>query len=250
MSIDDSMSPPARRASWGLRDMLYAGIAAIGLFIAGVGIVVGGMMAWQAVWGGLPTRPTRLQMLLLFSLEAILIIPAWRWGPGKYGGGWARLGLRRFPLVKSIIICLAGLLGILLINVLWDVVRKWLGLPDSPNYLPLFGGGWKGLLVALVIGGLVAPLAEEIFFRGYLYAGLRDLCGLGWGMCLSSLLFSLVHLVPGTLIPIFFMGFLFAFIYERTDSLWPCIALHGTVNVLAFVAAYLLERYPQLTSSL
>jgi membrane protease YdiL (CAAX protease family) len=34
------------------------------------------------------------------------------------------------------------------------------------------------------------------------------------------------------------MGVLFALLFEATDSLWPCILLHGLINSLAFVAAY------------
>ena len=224
--------------------MVYAGLAAVGFVAMGaVGLAVG-LFLWGD--GSLSSLPQNLQMAAIFSLEAILIIPAWRWGPGKYGGGFASLGLRRFPPARSGLLCLLGLAAVLVIDGAWEVVRKWLGVPGQPNYLPMFGGGWQGLAVALLLGGLVAPLAEEIFFRGYLYVGLRERWGRGWGMAISACLFSFVHFIPGVLPPIFLMGLLFSLIYDLTDSLWPCIALHGAINSLAFVAAYLAERFPQI----
>ncbi len=242
--MSQSGQAPLRRVGWGLRDMFWAALVALCL-------VMGGALAiFIALWlsFGLGTRafPQNVQLTMVFALEAVIIVPAWLWGPGKYGGGWASLDLRRFALVKSALFVLGALILVLGINVLWDVVRERLGWVGQPNILPFFGQGVRGLALALFLGAVVAPIAEEIFFRGYLYAGLRDRLGLGWGIVLSSAIFALVHLLPGVLPPIFLMGVLFAVLYEVTDSLWPCIALHGAINALAFVALYLVERYPQL----
>mgnify|MGYP001114456834 CR=1 FL=1 len=235
---------PLARVSWGLRDMLLAGCAAVACVILGIVLLLGGMALWRGV--GLAALPKNVLMLAVFSLEAVLLIPAWIWGGRKYGGGWRSLGLRRFALLKAAVLGLFAFSGILAINAMWDVVRKRLGLAPQPDYLPLFGEGLGGLASALILGGVVAPLAEEVFFRGYLYAGFRERFGIGWGAVISALLFSVVHLTPGVLVPIFFMGILLALLYEYTDSLWPSIVLHGAINSLAFIGAYLVERFPQL----
>jgi uncharacterized protein len=234
--------PPAR---WGLRDMLFAGITAVLLVILGViAAVVATVLLWPRL--GLPQLSQNAQVWLIFALEAVLILPAWWWGPRKYGGGWAGLGLRRFPILRSVVLCIGGFIAILAINIAWDSVRQRMGLAGQPNYLPLFGQGVRGLIMALLLGSVVAPVAEEVFFRGFLYAGLRARWGVGWGLCLSALIFAVVHLIPGVLPPIFIMGLLFAWLYETTASIWPGIALHGAVNAMAFLAVYLVEKYPQL----
>lgn len=219
--------------------MVWASLTALLLIVAGAvfaGIVV-------TVFGGLVgiTIDTRLLALFIFGLEAILIIPAWIWGPRKYGGGWQSLGLRRAPIVQSILLIIGGMVVVLVVNVVWDAIRREIGLADQPEILPFFGGGVGGLLLALLLGAVVAPVAEEVFFRGFLYGGMRNLWGVGWGLVVSSVVFALVHLTPGVLVPIFVIGLVLAYLYERTQSLWPSIVLHALVNALAFIGAYFTE---------
>jgi uncharacterized protein len=242
----DAMDPrePPAGALWGLCDMVVVGLATIGLVIVGVVAFVVLAAAWSTL--GLPPLALGAQVLLVFGLEALLIVPAWIWGPGKHGGGWARLGLRAFPAMRGIAWVIGGLLVILAINAVWEGIRQQFGWPGQPDFLPIFGEGIGGLLLALFLGGVVAPVAEEVFFRGYLYAGARHVWGVAWGAIVSSVVFAVVHVVPGVLPPIFVMALIFVLIYERTRSIWPGIILHGVVNSLAFIGAFLAERYPEL----
>jgi membrane protease YdiL (CAAX protease family) len=107
--------------------------------------------------------------------------------------------------------------------------------------LPLFGSGIGGLLLALFTGGVVAPIAEEVFFRGFVFAGLYRERGLWPAVVLSSILFALVHITPTSWPPIFLLGVIFAVLYERTGSIWPAVAAHAAVNSLSFLLVYLLE---------
>jgi len=235
----------SRQVGWGLLDMLFAGLTTLALLGAGTLALVVGMLLWSGL-NASSLLSTEVLLPAVFASEAALILPAWLWGPRKYGGGWASLGLRGFALGKAIALILLGLAGILLINVGWETIRQLLSWPGQPDYLPVFGEGVQGLLIALVLGSVVAPTAEEVLFRGYLYAGLRERWGVATAVLLSSLLFSLVHGILGVVPPIFVMGAILALIYERTESLWPSIALHGAVNALAFLAAYLSQHVPDL----
>ena len=244
--MGDAMDPrePPAGALWGLRDMIVAGFATIGLVLLGVVAYAVLAVAWSMA--GLPPMAQGAQVLLIFGLEALLIVPAWIWGPGKHGGGWARLGLRPFPALGGMAWVIGGLLAILAINATWERIRLELGWPGQPDFLPIFGEGIGGLFLALFLGGVVAPVAEEVFFRGYLYAGARHVWGVAWGAVVSSVVFAVVHVVPGVLPPIFVMALIFVLIYERTRSIWPGIILHGVVNSLAFIGAFIAERYPEL----
>jgi membrane protease YdiL (CAAX protease family) len=83
------------------------------------------------------------------------------------------------------------------------------------------------MAVAAVI---VAPLCEEIVFRGYLYPAAKRFAGPATAMFCSALLFSLAHGSLAMLLPLFLLGFAFAWIYERTGSLWAPIFAHFCVN--------------------
>jgi membrane protease YdiL (CAAX protease family) len=91
-------------------------------------------------------------------------------------------------------------------------------------------------LVFLVFGGLGAPIAEEIFFRAYLFGKFRRAGHVGFGIAFSSLLFGGVHFsdpynVPG--ICLFGVGL--AWLYHRTGSLLTPITAHLVNNCLVIL---------------
>lgn len=92
-----------------------------------------------------------------------------------------------------------------------------------------------------LIGGMflvcvVAPIAEELFFRGFYFGGLRKY-GLTIAVLVSGTTFGLVHLASspiGFIVPLAVLGMILALLYERTGSLYPPIALHALNNSIAF----------------
>jgi membrane protease YdiL (CAAX protease family) len=83
---------------------------------------------------------------------------------------------------------------------------------------------------------LVAPLAEELFFRGFVFGGLVDRLGVPGAAAASGLLFSLVHGQMGLILPFALIGVLLAYLYYRSGSLWPAVLAHLVYNGLAFAA--------------
>ena len=104
--------------------------------------------------------------------------------------------------------------------------------PDIPSEIV-----FPGPAVAITFQALAlwTPLTEEIFFRGFVFAGLVPRLGVGRAMVGSALIFSVFHIDPRVMLPIFFTGLLLALLYHRTGSLWPCIAAHAGQNALAIV---------------
>jgi membrane protease YdiL (CAAX protease family) len=90
------------------------------------------------------------------------------------------------------------------------------------------------LVYAGVIAILIAPVAEEILFRGILYATLKQH---GWGrvgLVGSSLLFGLIHGHAGSFMALSFLGFIFALLYDRTSTLVTPILAHSLFNLVNF----------------
>jgi CAAX protease family protein len=103
--------------------------------------------------------------------------------------------------------------------------------------LEIFRGS-RGLAMALLLIGIIAPCGEELFFRGFAYRCFRTRWGPITGMMASAALFSIIHLNPEGLLPIFVIGCALAFLYERTGSLVAPFTLHATNNIIAVLAAY------------
>ncbi len=61
-------------------------------------------------------------------------------------------------------------------------------------------------------------------------------------MLISAGIFSIGHLTPTAIPPLFLMGFAFAYLYEQSRSIWPAILMHVLSNALALAAAYALAQ--------
>lgn len=96
------------------------------------------------------------------------------------------------------------------------------------------------LVVLAVV--ILAPIAEEVFFRGVVFnAWLRE-HGRRWAIIGSSALFALIHASVVAVVPIFLLGLALAWVYQRSGNLLAPIAMHATVNGIS-VALALLVRF-------
>ncbi|MBX9944680.1 MAG: CPBP family intramembrane metalloprotease [Reyranella sp.] len=98
------------------------------------------------------------------------------------------------------------------------------------------------LLVGLVVLAGLAPLAEELVFRGLLYGWLEGRWGGAVAWIASSLAFAAAHVEPAHAILVLPLGLLFGWLRWRTGSLWPSLVAHTANNGLAVVAAAYLAR--------
>jgi membrane protease YdiL (CAAX protease family) len=170
-------------------------------------------------------------------LAATLVGIAFAVAAGR-GGGIASpraLGLRR-PVRSAIRIAAATYLGYIVIALVYsalvhphqeDVTRD-LG----------FGHGAFGTIAAGVLIVVAAPFSEEIFFRGFIFGGLRGRLSFPVAAVFSGMIFGLFHFTgPGSIavVPqLAFLGFALAWLYEETGSIYPPMAVHALNNALAF----------------
>jgi membrane protease YdiL (CAAX protease family) len=114
-----------------------------------------------------------------------------------------------------------------------------LGIHERDN-LPDQLGANDSTVALVAVGVLVcviAPLAEEIFFRGYFFAALSNWRGPWPAAVITGLVFGGIHVgsAPvGFLVPLAFLGFGLCLLYWRTGSLYPCIAVHCVNNSIAY----------------
>ncbi len=99
-------------------------------------------------------------------------------------------------------------------------------LPGSQDVLG--SGGW--LLISAVF---LAPIFEEIIFRGYIGGTLRKAYGATAAWIISSLLFGIVHGIPSVILPATLSGLVLGFYYIRYRSLILVITLHAMNNITA-----------------
>ncbi len=188
--------------------------------------------------------------VLIIVGDVALIAVAWTFTKGKYRASFADLRLK-IPsrplgaLSKGIFVWIVALV----LMVIWGWVVDAIGSevlvpPDNTTNLLDELGGMS--LLALFVVSIAAPVAEEIFFRSFLLAGVMKRFGAIIATILSSALFAAVHMSPGIgigiIVPIFILGMALAVIYLWTRSVWICIIVHGLHNAFALIATNALDR--------
>jgi membrane protease YdiL (CAAX protease family) len=164
--------------------------------------------------------------LAFITLPLYLVVRTYRRSTGTMGF--------RTPRVKWFLILLPVIPVLLLLNELvYEMTERILGqfpldeiLKEIITENPLLMG---------INTGVVAPIGEEVFFRGFVYTGLRRKYGVRNGILLSSLFFGLTHGIPWQIPYAFAAGVILAAVYEKTGSLYSPILIHIINNSLAVI---------------
>ena len=178
---------------------------------------------------------------------AFVIAPAYytvlRHAPGvSVRQGLAALGLRRMPLGRGVVAAIAGFIAIIGFSVLYGWLVTVLNLPLRTNSDTLLEQAKYAPIstLALIAGAvLIAPICEEIFFRGYLFAGLLHRMNFWPAALISAFLFALAHGDIGSFVVLFVFGLVLAYLRWRVGSIWPGVAVHVANNATAALAIIL-----------
>ena len=102
-----------------------------------------------------------------------------------------------------------------------------------------WGSGPIALGLVIISTVIIAPIAEELMFRGYVLDSIRKMHGERVAIVISSFIFGLVHIEPYTAGMAAIGGLIYGFVRVRTESLWPSIIGHMMWNGVALVLTYL-----------
>jgi membrane protease YdiL (CAAX protease family) len=114
-----------------------------------------------------------------------------------------------------------------------EVVHDYLVHPHQQAIVSDFPHSAVGVAMFALVAIVVAPLFEEILFRGFLFRGLSNSFGWVWGAVLSAAVFGAAHLQLDVFLPLAALGFILAWAYHRTGSLWTNITMHALFNTVA-----------------
>ena len=150
----------------------------------------------------------------------------------------AKFGLRPAPVLRS----LGWIVGAyIVVSIAGSLVGVLFGKPREQDLVTDLRD--ENTALVLVAFGLMtcvlAPLAEEFFFRGFLFRTLAERFGLAWGVVIAGGIFGLVHWPGGSLegvLVLAVLGAMLCLMVYYTASLLPCIIMHASFNSLAFGA--------------
>ena len=181
-------------------------------------------------------------IVAILVLQSVLVLGAiYLIAIGLRGATPEQLGLRAAPrrwYLRAVEVAFLTLPLVWLVNA---TVQAFSGTPFRNPQIELIapdGFSWSYLFGMTFVTGIVAPIAEEIAFRGVLYGWLRQRFGVPAGVAISALLFSVAHGIPALIPALAVQGMVLALLYERSGSLWPPIIAHGTYNAATVILLY------------
>jgi membrane protease YdiL (CAAX protease family) len=193
------------------------------------------------------TTNTFLAAALATESSMLLVLYARLVVPGAVT--WAELGLRAVPLGKLLRFGLAVGFGGFVLTVLIGTALSQFGLRanqvDEFRFVRREGLG--SLLLMLLSVAVLAPVVEELFFRGFLFGLYRRRQPVWVAYLVAGLVFSLLHVQPSLMNPsqmaglgvgVFVLGTLLAWVYQSTGSLLPGMLAHAINNATGLVVLY------------
>jgi len=225
-------------------------LLAAGVMVAAVG--AGGLLLLAYTLGPEMARGQDWIMLTVAVSTACIPLPLAWLVVGRERIGWKALGWRgtsrRHVLLAVAVAILYLLAGTLVYRMagLQDALDTYL-LEDFAQYFGRAGPEPLRLMAFLLVVGPLAAIAEELFFRGFIYGWLRRRMRAWTAAGISAACFAAVHfhyLVPGGTLglaaagDIFVTGLLLAWLYQTSGSLAPPIVMHAVNNItiILFVA--------------
>ena len=233
--------PPYRRdrAPWGLLEIgivFFVVLAALAVVSTAIALVLNLVDAADDPMG--TPRGVTVQLVGQMLLHTLAVGAAAGFSLAKYGLPPEAWSLVRPPRlnVGPIFLTLAAAFATLTV---YAAIVSVLGLesflPDENVPRELFD--YRAVLpLTFVMVVIVAPLMEEMFFRGFLFHGLWARYGFWVGAFSSGLLFALMHVsgrdLLGLIVPFTIIGMLFAWLVRKTGSLWNAILVHFLFNAI------------------
>ncbi len=231
---DPSRSPTTNWPAWTAPLALIGGLvlaAVAGLVVDIPALLLGVTVSSTHTPPGLSIADTIVQDLA-FVLAAVYcarlggrVVRSWQFGLRPPGVGW-RSATRLIVLL---------LIAFIALSAAWSLVFH----PSEEKLLEQLGSneGAALLLLSAALTCVVAPMAEEFLFRGFIFTALRNWRGTLPAAVITGLLFGGVHVgsAPALdLAPLAGLGFGLCLLYRYTGSLYPCMVAHSLNNSIAF----------------
>ena len=179
-----------------------------------------------------------------FIVFAVLawVVGNWKLPLSSFGLRWAPFA----NLLPVVLIYVLFIIPLALLGWFWTQLLKGLGqLVDIQDPVKMFMDAIERgnpLEISLLVFSAVilAPLWEELIFRGLLYGYLKSRMSVFAALLVSSLIFSAYHFNLNALMPLLIVGIATGYIYERTRSLYFAIFFHALFNALSMAVLFIL----------
>jgi membrane protease YdiL (CAAX protease family) len=150
-------------------------------------------------------------------------------------------GVDRMPVGRSLLLGIALLISALpmvfVVDYIASILLKVNTTTDTQEVIRIFENSSTVAqrVPIILLAVVIAPVAEEVAFRGYLYGVMKRYIGAVPALILSGILFALIHLNLPSFFPLLVLASVFALAYELTGSLLVPMTMHALFNALSLI---------------
>ncbi len=218
----------------------------IGVLVTVFYVIAGPILVSQGYPGLAPLLLAELLILAPVGMAHLLVTA--KSMTGQYQLSSVVVNTRTMPLRSMVLWTLGGIVlvnlvyiplypvGIFLKNSLFSWLPRWyfdpgFGSTDATLIAKMY-------LAAIFIDGLVGPIVEELFFRGYLLARMEFLKG--WAPVLNGALFGVYHFwQPHNALALIGVGIVLSYVVWKTKNVYLGIIIHCSMNLLGAIGGYM-----------
>ncbi|MBV9789452.1 MAG: CPBP family intramembrane metalloprotease [Chloroflexi bacterium] len=235
---------------WTLRDLFMTALLTIVLVAALLlAILLPAALGVDLIRDLLDSRRLVAGMIVGGLVYVLAVVATYAIIVRRHRGSWREIGFRAPPLVPLLLTPAIFFGQLILLAIANLIVQSIIGTFENPQVEQLTdsaGFSWLNFVAVFTVGAIIAPVVEEMLFRGLLYQWLRNHIGAVGAILLSGAIFSAVHFISVLLLPLFVIGVLLAAVFEWTRSLWITITLHFFQNAMAIGLLFFLQANPNL----
>lgn len=234
--------------AFGLFALFYLGQIVVGMIVGmAIGIYEGMNAAMaqskpdaEAITAAIQVWEAHITVLALFCAAVLAVVLAKQWAQRDWavadGVGWRKP--ESAQLLHAIVVGVIGG-GLVYVCTLWVPMDRPV---DQTVFAKFLASGATGLVLFAVMALLIAPIVEEIVFRGFMLGAFTRRWGKGAALLVTVLIFGAIHLpqtwyywpaIAGT----FGLGVITAWMRLRSGSVLPAIATHFCYNLFPVVGA-------------
>ena len=157
-------------------------------------------------------------------------------------------GLDRMPVRRSLLLGIALLVSALpmvfVVDYIASIVLKVNTTTDTQEVIRIFQNSSTVAqrVPIILLAVVVAPVTEELAFRGYLYGVIKRYLGAIPALVLSGILFALIHLNLPSFFPLLVLASVFALAYELSGSLLVPMTMHALFNAFSLILVLLGQK--------
>jgi membrane protease YdiL (CAAX protease family) len=224
--------PERREPIWGYQDLaLFLSAVLPALALAGLLLRTSRMMAPGFFFSDAARTLVFQSFMYVFLVGALYLVIAWRYGEPFWGAlGWT------FPIPRALLLLIAGPTLTIALSALGVILRA----PSDSSQIEVLIKSRVSLAMVMLFGVVLAPIFEEMLFRGFLLPLLARSVGPWLGMVLTAVPFALLHGAqnhwawqPVLLIGV--AGIVFGYVRYKTGSTTSAFLMHSAYNATGFL---------------